>query len=375
MAFIFSLFLFCFFIQIFFLTIIFSRIILYLPPQRKKNDRPEPVTVLICAHNEYPHLQNLIPCLLKQEYPFFEIIVVNDRSQDPSKEYLDALAKTESKLHPIHIEHTPKGWNNKKYALFRGICVAKTDILLLSDADCMPTGRGWISEMAAQFEPEVEFVLGFSPYEIRKGFLNKMIQFETFMTAFQYLNLALWGLPYMGVGRNMAYRKSLLKKNIPRLRPFIGLNGGDDDLIVNQLANQHNTRIQVSPENLMQSIPKTSWASWFRQKHRHLGIGKSYTLLTKSILALFGLSQILFYLFVLILLIYSIFQQNVEDILFIFVIYCIRLCIFVSNYAITSKKMGLRFQLLQCIFLDFCYTLYLASVGLFALSIQKTKWD
>ncbi len=375
MFFISFLFLFCFLIQLFFILCIFTLILRYKSAKKKPSIYQPSISVIVCAYNEYRNLQKLIPALLDQDYPCFEIIIADDCSNDHTQSYLEELSLKSPYLQYLRIQETPPLWNRKKYALYRAIQIAGNEIILLTDADCIPESNVWIQLMADQFEADTDFVLGVSPYIKEKGFLNALIQYETFLTALQYLSLTLAGLPYMGVGRNMAYRKKMVVENQGKLEKYSSLTGGDDDLLVNQLANSKNTKICIEKKSQVNSVPKNTWHSWIRQKHRHLGAGNYYRTRHKLILGIFNFSQIFFYVSFFIFVVGTFFLENQNDIILFFVLYLVRLFIFVTIYAMVIQRLGLKIHTRNLIILDFVYSIYLLVVGILAISIKKTQWD
>lgn len=270
----------------------------------------KPVSIVVCAKNELENLKKHVPSWLSQSYSDFEIIIVNDESTDGSCEFLTLLAEGNKKIKVIHIDKTKEPnmdlvlLKGKRYALRKGVLAAKNNYLLFTDADCFPKSKYWITEMTKAFSNEyIEIVLAYSPYVKEKGFLNKFIQLETLLTAFHYLGLANLGLPYMGVGRNIAYKKSVFNDEL-----FIKSNlsiSGDDDLIVQQLALQKNTAYITSYNSRMMSIPKTKIKNYLKQKSRHLGAGISYSIKMKLILNLFPVFLLLFLMSICFLLFHS----------------------------------------------------------------------
>ncbi|MFC0184854.1 glycosyltransferase [Pseudarcicella hirudinis] len=208
----FSLFVLAIVYQLYFLIFIFAKLNRYETPGFEESVNNDGISVIVCAWNEIENLKELIPLLDNQNYPDFEVIIVDDRSVDGSYDYLLANCHLFKNVRFLRIEHTPEHLSAKKYALTLGIRSAKYDILLLTDADCRPQSESWISGMKACLSQEKEIVLGFSPYYKTKGFLNRLIQYETFVTALQYFSFALSGMPYMGVGRNLMYRKEIYQK-------------------------------------------------------------------------------------------------------------------------------------------------------------------
>lgn len=326
-----------------------------------------PISVVIAARNEAKNLSYLVSSILSQAYPNFELIIVNDRSKDDSEAILSELALSDSRLIVRHVSELPKGWNGKKHALHLGIEAAQHEIILLTDADCIPTSNQWIKEMASCFTPETEFVLGFSPYQKEKGLLNQFIQFETLLTAIQYLSFAIKGQPYMGVGRNLAYRKSVFQKH--SFSGFEDKVGGDDDLFVNAHANGVNTKICISLASLMTSIPKYTWRDYFIQKIRHLSVGKSYQKKDQTRLGVFALSTFVGW----IMLFSAVFLgMNLSLILVIFGIRSLSIYVIFTQ---SGQKLNVNLAFWALPFIDLCFNLYYPILGLIALIAKKIKWS
>ncbi len=262
--------------------------------------QPQPVSVIICARDEAENLKKFLPFILAQEYPVFEVIVVNDGSTDET----DIILR-DMKLEYPHLRTTfvPAGATNlstKKLALTLGVKAAQHDILLFTDADCMPEDKYWIARMARNFTPGIEFVLGYGAYLHQKSFVNKLITYDTLFVALQYLGYAKSGKPYMGVGRNMAFRKEVFFRH-KGYASNLHLRSGDDDLMVNQAANKHNTRIEIAPDSITWSEPKKNFRLWYYQKERHLSVSTHYSFISRFRLGFEPLSRALFYLTLIVL--------------------------------------------------------------------------
>jgi cellulose synthase/poly-beta-1,6-N-acetylglucosamine synthase-like glycosyltransferase len=168
-----------------------------------------PVSVIICARNEAVNLENFLPSILGQDYPDYEVIVVNDCSEDNSYDILGQLIGRYPHLRVSNVNKDPKFTHNKKFAQFIGIKAAKNEILVFTDADCKPESKKWLQEIASAFDDKTDFVLGYGGYIKSKGLLNRYLRYDCAMIAMQYFGMAIRGVPYMGVGRNLAYRRSL----------------------------------------------------------------------------------------------------------------------------------------------------------------------
>lgn len=258
------------------------------------NSAPDlPVSVVICARNEYMNLAVNLPLILQQDYPNFEVVVVNDNSDDDSNFLLQELSQEFNNLSIVTISQTLNFFSGKKFPLSIGIKSAKHDLLLLIDADCKPRGSQWLRQMQRNFTSGADIVLGYGAYEPGPGLINKLIRFDTLHIAIQYLSLALSHLPYMGVGRNLAYRKSLFYKHNGFISHY-HIASGDDDLFVNKAATSRNTRIEITPGSHTLSQAKTTLSAWMRQKRRHFSSSHYYKAGHKFVLSLYLGSQFLF---------------------------------------------------------------------------------
>lgn len=297
--FLFSIFIISVAFQLYFILFVFAKVIRHDSPVISIG-KSQGISVIVCAWNELANLKELLPLLNSQEYPTFEVIIVDDRSWDGTFDYLLTECAEFQKVRFIRIEQTPEHLSSKKYALTLGIKSAKYETLLLTDADCRPQSTHWISGMAECLSPDKEIVLGFSPYFQETGFLNNLIRYETFITAIQYFSFAITGVPYMGVGRNLMYKKSLFLQN-KGFAKHTNILGGDDDLFMNDVANEKNTAVCLNPDTFMYSFPKITWEAWYRQKRRHLSVGKYYQYRNKVLLGGLASTQILSWLSFLIL--------------------------------------------------------------------------
>lgn len=286
-------------LQIGFWLGLFSHLVVYRQETPKKNTYPG-VSVVICARNEAENLQHFLPRILAQDYENFEVIVVNDQSTDNSAAILLEFQKKYPILH--FINESNKELPGKKSALSRGILAAKNEILLLTDADCFPNSSYWLQSMTMYLDTQTPIVLGYSPYRKENSLLNFFIQYETVYTATQYFSFALAGLPYMGVGRNLAYAKKIFKEQ-NGFQKHLHIASGDDDLFISQAAQRHRARINLRPASFVHSIPKKSWKSYYYQKCRHLSTASSYRPVHQVLLGLLAWSHLWHYLSSLALLI------------------------------------------------------------------------
>lgn len=345
----------------------FSQLLLFKPKPEDLTSEAPGVSVIVCAHDEEENLKELIPLLLDQEYPNFECIIVNDRSNDDTYDLLYEWQNKDARVKMVNIDATPDHINGKKFAITLAVKAAKNEWLLHTDADCRPVSDQWIRSFSKYFKEGRDFVLGFSQYEKLPGILNQFIRFETLYTGMQYLSAAAAKRPYMGVGRNLAYRKSLFLEN-KGFHQWKGVTGGDDDLFVNQHAHKRNTLPNMEPEALVFSKPKTTWKSYFTQKKRHLSVGKLYKKRDRI--------QLGFVYFVHLLVWVSFFVGLCTNVKLYYLLggLILNICIFGVYLWKSSKKTGSTFQLGLFPILDLFYVLYFSWTGIAALFSKRIKW-
>ncbi|MEQ9465851.1 MAG: glycosyltransferase [Ekhidna sp.] len=326
-----------------------------------ENERSPAISVVIAARNELKNLKQLIPALLQQDYMDFEVIVALDRCTDESKKYLKALAHP--KVKSVEISEVPTGWNPKKYALTSAIDTASGEWLVLTDADCVPLSNQWLKNVTGNMKDGTEIILGVSPYRAHGTFLSHFIRFESFMTAFSYISKAHYGRPYMGVGRNMAIRKSFFHK-VGGYLPFKSITGGDDDLFIQKNATTTNTRVVLGRESLMETEPEQTWKAYFHQKVRHLSVGHFYK---KSDQLILGLNHGVHFLFVtgcLFNTTHSFFWPTLLFYLFIKFM----------SYRFAAGKIGTSINYLLLPLVDMLYALLTPVIALRSKLVKDIKW-
>lgn len=292
-------------IQLFYYLFFFARLAFY-KSKSKLNSQTHPVSIIICSRDEAGNLVKNLPGALIQQYrTTHEVIVVNDNSFDESKYILEEYQRTYKQLHLVELTQEARFIPGKKYPLSIGIKTAKYEIVLLTDADCVPASEFWLEKMQEGFNNGTEIVLGYGALHKKKGFFNKLVRWETLHTALQYLSYSAAGLTYMGVGRNLSYKKTVFFRH----KGFSSHNhvpGGDDDLFINKAATKSNTAIVIDKDAFTLSEPPKSWKQWIKQKNRHYTTSKYYKAIHKFLLGLYAFSHFLFYpLFIACLIFYS----------------------------------------------------------------------
>jgi poly-beta-1,6-N-acetyl-D-glucosamine synthase len=279
-------------VQLFYFYFFYLRIGLY---QRVPQLKKFPISVIICAKNEARNLLNNLPAILTQKHKNYEVIVVNDCSTDNTDEVLGEFLKKYKHLRTTSITPDKKFTHGKKLAVTVGIKAAQNEWLVFTDADCYPVSDQWLNRIQENFNENTEIVLGYGGYEKHKDLLNAYIRYDTLTIAMQYFGYALAGKPYMGVGRNLAYRKSLFFRN-KGFASHYGLLSGDDDLFVNETATKRNTAVEFHEESHTISTPKISWDEWVKQKKRHFSTAGRYRANHYFLLGLEPVTRLFFYI-------------------------------------------------------------------------------
>lgn len=354
-------------IQLFYYLYFYAAVYSYKPPV--DNTEKQPVSVIICARNEGENLKKFLPAILEQDYPDYEVIVVNDCSEDNSYLILGNYLLQYPHLKISTVNKDPKFTHNKRFAQFIGIKAAKNEILLFTDADCRPESDKWIENMTSHFRAGTDIVLGYGGYMDGKGLLNKYIRYDSFSIAMQYLGMAIRGIPYMGVGRNLSYRRSL----------FFSRNGygthnhlvsGDDDLFVNTNATRHNTAVDIRPSSHTRSVPSSGLKEWLIQKKRHLTTAPYYMLGHKILLSIEPLTRILFYVAGIVLLAFRFYW------IWVAAGFAIRLIVQFTVFHLTQKRLGEAGLLPFLLFFDIFSpiingVLFISNTG---VKSGKNKW-
>jgi glycosyltransferase involved in cell wall biosynthesis len=359
-----GLFLLMFLVQLFYYLFYYSRI-LFVKQVHRVTGINEPVSIVICARNEEDNLRKNLPSILNQDYPNFEVVVVNDCSEDDSEIILDQMQKQYAHLKVTTIKQDEKFFHSKKLALTIGIKAAKNEWLLLTDADCFAESPKWIERMQRKFTEKTDIVLGYGGFVRKKGLLNNLIRFDALFIAIQYLTFAMAHRPYMGVGRNLAYKKSLFIKN-KGFATHHKLISGDDDLFIKEVATKTNTNYEISHESITRTIAKENFLEWFRQKKRHTTTSKYYKLSTKIRLFFEPLSRILFYtLFALSLIWYTEYYP------YILGIFGLRMILQLIIYKVAINHLKEKYLLLPSLLYDII--LPFLSLAFYVSNIFSTK--
>ena len=263
-------------------------------PLLKQDDELEPVSIVVCARDAYERLVELIPVLLSQDYPNFEVVVVNDCSDDETEEYLKDLERRESRIKPVQLRQHLNFFNGKKFPLSMGIKSASYDLMVLTDADCMPTDSQWLRSVASCYGEATEVVVGYCRYRRTGGLLNVLMRFDALQEGLMYLSATLAGKPYMGVGRNLSYRQRLFFEN-KGFTSHYTMAAGDDDVFVDQVATKRNARAHIDAEHTVECTATGSAATWLRERSQRYSTISMHKSGARAFAATHYWSQFLFY--------------------------------------------------------------------------------
>lgn len=326
-----------------------------------------PITVIIAARNEYTNLEKNLKSVLEQDYPNFEVIVVNDCSWDESQKLLEYYQEVYPHLRICEIKEQEKYPTGKKFALTLGIKAASNNNLIFTDADCKPATNQWLSLMASRYNPEKQIVLGFSPYTPQSGFINLIARFESAITAMFYFSAAIHKNAFMGVGRNLAYTKELFfkQKGFAWHQHIIS---GDDDLFINRAATPTNVAIQVDAASFVFTESKKNFTDWFRQKTRHNATGKFYKASHKAYLGTFYAANLLFYVSIVTSLILDLNLWQLVLGVYLFKVICQSVV-----YFLAFKKLKHQNLTWFIIILDFLFVIYIYVFGTIGLFTKQRK--
>ncbi len=260
---------------------------------KKQSDSFPPVSVVITANNQYNDLQKSLPSFLSQDYPDFEVVVVNDNSDDGSHELLKDFSRKYANLKVVELKQRLNWFSGRKFPLSLGIKSATYDLILLTDPGCIPESNGWIKAMGASFTSGSEIVLGYSTYNTASK-INKWLRFAAFYDALLYLSMALRGFPYKGIGKNMGYSRALFYRNKGFSSHYV-ISAGDDELFVNRAAKKHNTKVEVGEESIIKKVKKTSFSDWLTHEKTRLKIRRFFKFRDRLLIRLFSFTSFAFY--------------------------------------------------------------------------------
>ena len=242
-----------------------------------KTDAPPPISVVVAARNEVDALPALLDALDQQSHPSYEAIIVNDASTDETDTVAADWAADRPYAQVVHVnDPTPP---RKKHALTQGIAAAEHDLLAFTDADCTPP-PDWLTGLAAAHAAtdDDSVLVGYSPLR-GSGLLGYFSRYETLLHALYTVAAIGWDRPYMAVGRNLSYPRSVFEA----VNGFSHPGGqeslsGDDDLFVQAVHRKNCATVRplLDEKTFVPTDSPESWRDWWRSRRRHVSAGRHY---------------------------------------------------------------------------------------------------
>ncbi len=340
---------------------VFIKLAIYV--EKASLNRHEGVSIVVAVKNNRVGLESLLKILLKQNHQNYEIIVVDDFSTDGVYE-VTAQSATDKIVYCIPDKDMP----GKKQAVVKGVSMAQYQWILVTDSDCIPSSLDWVSLMVGKAVYEnKEIVLGYGPLE-GKSLVSNLSRYETAYIGMQYLSYTLVGLPYMGVGRNMLYSKSLFLSTDPFSDNYDNASG-DDDVFIQKAAKAENTTICIHPNAQCKSQSKETISGYIRQKTRHISTAINYNSKSKLLLGLFAVLHLTIYFVIIFMLVFG--YGNLQSVAAAWALMCSLMLI--VQYACFAK-LGEQKVVLSLFVSDFLLSLLYTIIGFKTMFNNKKVW-
>jgi glycosyltransferase involved in cell wall biosynthesis len=272
-------------LMLFFIIQLLFYFLLYRKPyiyelKREKNSLSDqdlpPISIIIASKNESEYLAENLPKILEQDYPDYEVIVVNSGSTDETDMVLKRLELDHKNLYHTYVPNNAESINEKKLALTLGIKAAKNDLLIFTESYCAPCSNQWIREYANAFAGGKDIVLGYCKFNIKKSVpMRRFVLYDNLIHCLKYLSLAIKHKPFMGIGRNMGYKRDLFFEN-KGFSSILNIEGGEDDLFINTVANKTNTTVITSPDSMTESSLINRFSTWRELKSKYMHTKQFY---------------------------------------------------------------------------------------------------
>ncbi len=316
------------------------------------------ISVIISSKNDSEQLEKNLPFVLEQDYPNFEVIVVNCGSTDETDTVLKAASNKYPQLYHTFIPAEADEINEKKLALTVGIKAAKNDFLLFTESYCKPCSSEWIREFGKQFTQGKDIILGYSNLQApEKISYSSFIKYDNLIHHIKFLSRAISRKPFMGTGRNMGYKKELFFKN-KGFSAILGIDGGEDDLFINRISNKRNTDVVVSAKSITETDSVENLATWRSLKSRHLYTKQLYKGFSSLFFGFENLSKYSFLLLFIASVVTGILTSNYILLGFALLLFIIQLLIRMSVINKNGKHFGAGKFNIQLLLFDLMQPIY-----------------
>lgn len=290
-------------IQALYYILVFGKVSSFVSKKKKQKEEPSEtlpaVSVVIATKNEEFFLKENLGLFLEQDYPEFEVIVVNDASTDDTQYVLKAFSKLYPRLNVVNIVENVNKFKGRKFPISLGVKAAKHDRIILAGADCVPSGFDWLKSIVGGFSGGKELVLGYVALSNAKSLAGKIMQYDNVTTTMNYMGLGLSGLAYRGNGKNLAFSKNLFF-SVGGFTKHYNYTLGEDDIFVSQVATRRNTTVVLSKESVLSCSAKKKYRTWKDEKKRRLSIHKFRGIFPRTLLSTVPLTTFLIYIGVII---------------------------------------------------------------------------
>lgn len=273
---------------IYYLT--FSSLFFKSKKTNKINTKP-PISLLIFVKNSAAYLEKNLTYFLNQDYPEFEILLIDNCSSDDTDEVLEKIKTKHKKVRIINVENNESFWANKKYTYTLAIKAAKYNHLLFSEIIAKPISKNWILEMSNQISDKKSLVLGYTKHNTSKGFMNLLIRFNDVLDALKAFTFTKFNTPF----RASAYNFSFTKDNFFRVNGFIKhikINYGKDDLFLRDAYFKKNTSFSIDEDSFVEITKEKTFKDWFSAQKRNSFLQNHYKLNHQILLFLYTITKL-----------------------------------------------------------------------------------
>ena len=253
-----------------------------------------PVSVVMAVRDESHLLIKSLPVLLSQDYPNYEVVVVNDNSIDETAQLVTDFKTTYPNLHYVDLTSSISNIRGRKFPLALGIKAAKNEIVVLTDASSIPASPYWLQHIAGRFTRKTRVVYGGVSVFRKPGFLNALMRYDAVRSLVLAFSYTLSGMPVMANGRNLAYTRSLFLKNKETFVSQPRMPYGDDDIFMNKVASSLDCDVEPDPDAMVSQNGLTP-KRWFNQKKASFVTRSYYSFRSRFLLKMYNFLSLLFY--------------------------------------------------------------------------------